>query len=563
MVDESSPDCSIIEDPISNPDNCALDRFSVSSKFPPQNENETCSKHSSLSKRINIRSKHSTINVVMTRLCYLCYCLDPLNESTLKKDMNNSSSLKTRSGKRSRKGIKTYKYHEYIPCPHSGNGLTKSKILEKTHLMKTALTVPKNKTKSNLDMEVQQEQLLLQLHLLRQQYPALMPKIYNDLVTQLSQIEEKEEAAKRKYTLEELESMTVTSLKVLCKEHNVPSTGKKAELITRLKSSRTALSNKDTDSIIKPESSKIKLESKTSLELGALSPGGEGDDLTQSANLDCVPDQISISSPLSEISQYSAASSDSYTENCSPHNPQRAECDEIPKLTSLSDPDHSINEFNGLQNLDAVKFLDDSFNNVQCGYQRSSANDGTGKKQLFKYTTDSRLSASSSLPAINEYQQKLPSIPCHSKNNFSSITEDVGVYDLLQQLDSYEKYEKYEMNLNRSLPTYQHRNETGYPYQEQYYSGGVHHGYSGDLQMKSMGYDQSSYQGLPFTENISCPPPYTPDMSMEWNTPLASNDPFSLSDLHYDVNEYGGFGRSGNFQEIYHNSLPNSIDCDI
>ena len=487
-------------------------------------------------------------------------CLDPLNESTLKKDMNNSSSLKTRSGKRSRKGIKTYKYHEYIPCAHSGNGLTKSKILEKTHLTKTALTIPKNKNKSNLDMEVQQEQLLLQLHLLRQQYPALMPKIYNDLVTQLSQIEEKEEAAKRKYTLEELESMTVMSLKVLCKEHNVPSTGKKAELITRLKSSKTALVNKDsTDSIIKPESSK-EFESRTSLELGGHSQGGEGDDLTQSSNLDSVSEQISINSPLSEVSQYSAASSNSYTENCSPHNPQQTDCDDISKVTSLSDPDHSINEFS-LQNLDAVKFLDDSFSNVPCGYQRNSADDVIIKKQLFKYPTDNRLTSSSSLPAINDYQQKIPSIPSLSKQNFTSITEDVGVYDLLQQLDSYEKY---EMNLNRSLPTYQHRSETGYPYEEQYYpGGGIHHGYNHDLHMKPMGYDQSSYQGLPFTENVTCPPPYTPDMSMEWTTPLASSDPFSLSDLHYDINEYGGFGRSGNFQDIYHNSLPNSIDCDI
>ena len=418
--------------------------------------------------------------------------------------MNNSSSLKTRSSKRSRKGIKTYKYHEYIPCPHSGNGLAKSKILGKTHLTKTALTVPKNKNKSNLDMEVQQEQLLLQLHLLRQQYPALMPKIYNDLVTQLSQIEEKEEAAKRKYTLEELESMTVTSLKVLCKEHNVPSTGKKAELIMRLKSSRTALVHKDsTDYFIKPESSKVDLESRTSLELGGNSPGGEGDDLSQSANLDSVPEQISINSPLSEVSQNSAASSDSYTENCSPHNPQRTDCDDMSKVTSLSDPDRNIHEFNSMQNLGGVKFLDDSYNIPCTVYQRSSADDVMNKKQLFKYTTDNRLTSSSSLPAINEFQPKLPSIPCHSKHNFNGITEDGGVYDLLQQLDSYEKY---EMNLNRSLPAYQHRNETGYPYEEQYFSEGVHHGYNNDLPMKPVGYEQNSWsQGL-FLRKHHLPP---------------------------------------------------------
>ncbi|KAI6651767.1 MKL/myocardin-like protein 1 isoform X2 [Oopsacas minuta] len=542
LVEESSPDCSIVEESITNQDNSVLDNFTVSSKFPPQDESETSSRHSSLSKRINIRN--------------------PPNESTLKKDLISSSSLKTRSSKRPRKGIKTYKYHEYIPCPHSGNGLTKSKILEKTRLTKTALTESKSKNKSNLDVEVQQEQLLLQLHLLRQQYPDLMPGIYNDLVTQLSQIEGKEQIAKRRYTLDELESMTVTSLKVLCKEHSLPSTGKKAELVMRLKNTNNVLIDKEdlTETMVKPESNKVELESRKSLDI---STDKEGDELTQTKNLDCVSEQININSPLSEISQYSAASPDSYTDNC---NAQRTDCEDIAKMTSLSDPDHSVNEFNSLHTMDAVKFLDDSYthipnglfsqNTIQSGNQRSSVNDVITKKQLTKYPIDNRIS-SSSLPSISGYQPKLPAISSHNKHNFNNIAEDSEVSDLLEQLDSFEKY---EMNLNRSLPTYQPRPNVNYPYEGQYYPE-----FNNGIQMKPMGYDPNPYIEVPYTDNITCPPPYTPDMSMEWNTPLATNDPFSLNELNYDVNhlEYGGLGRSSEFQDIYHNSVPNSIDCDI
>ena len=415
-------------------------------------------------------------------------------------------------------------------------------------------------------MEVQQEQLLLQLHLLRQQYPALMPRIYNELVSQLSQIDGKEALAKRRYTLEELDGMTVTSLKQLCKEHSLPSTGKKAELVTRLKACNRVLVNKEVliERTGTPDSCIIKLEVESD------------EQIKQSINsLDSVPDQINaaISSPISEVSQFSAPSTNSYGDNCSSAGkPGVSTNDEMSKVTSLSDRDHGIlsNELDSLPGVDAVKYLESSFNsvpngmfmpgssynNIQCEYpQRNSIDEVHTKKHLFKYQSES-----SSLPSINGYQQNLPPIPPHNAA-FSSLSQDRAVSELLRELDSFEEY---GMDLNRSAPTYQPRSNPNHSYEDPYYTG-LQAPYNYDISripLKPMEFDSNSYLDTPFHGELSCPPPYSSDMCMEYNAPIIpSNDLFPLSEFHY-TNPHE-FGRIDPFEDIYHNSMHSSIDCDI
>ena len=509
--------------------------------------------------------------------------IDPPNESALKKDLISSSSLKTRSVKKPRKNIKTYKYHEYIPCTHSGNGLTKNKILEKTHLNKTALSESKARNKNNLDMEVQQEQLLLQLHLLRQQYPSLMPRIYNDLVSQLSQIDGKEARVKRRYTLEEFDGMTVTSLKQLCKEHSLPSTGKKAELVTRLTACNGVIINREdlTERTGSPDSNirKSEVENQKYLETGA-PPRKESDEhskLKQSINsLDSVPEQISaaISPPLSDASQYSAPSSDSYG-TYSPDSRLGAistKCEEMTKATSLSDPNHGMlaNEFDSLPGVDAVKYLENSFNsmpdgmflpdssysNIHCEYQQRNPDRVSKKKQLFNYQLGNiGLDVSSSLPNINGYQQNRP-----HNTSFSNLSQYRDVSDLLRDLDSLEEY---GMNLNRSLPTYQPTTNPNQSYEDPYYPV-LQAPYSYDncrIPLKPMEYDSNSYLETAYPGEVSCPSVYSSDMCMEYNTPVAPNDLFPLNEFDYNSNNE--FGRIEAFEDIYHNSMHTSIDCDI
>ena len=505
----------------------------------------------------------------------------------MKKDLISSNSLKTRSGKKPRKNIKTYKYHEYIPCPHSGNGLTKNKILEKTHLNKTALSESKALNKNNLDMEVQQEQLLLQLHLLRQQYPALMPNIYTELVSRLSQIDGKEALAKRRYTLDELDSMTVTSLKQLCKEHSLPSTGKKAELITRLTACNRAIIDKEdlTEYAGSPSSniSKLEVENKRYMETGGRSPKETDEQIKQAINsLDSVPEQINnatISSPLSDLSQYSAPSSDSYVENYSPDNRHAAinsttQCKELSKAASLTESEHGMlsNEFDSLPGVDAVKYLESSFNsmhnglfmpessynNIQCEYQqRNPANiaSTSTKKQLFKYHSGQMgLNSSSSLPNINSYQQNLPPIPPHH----TSFSQDKAVSELLRELDSFEEY---GMDMNRSIPTFQPRSNPTQTYEDPYYPGlPAPYSYNCRVPMKPMEFDSNSYLDTPFPGDINCPA-YTSDICMDYNTPMASTDLFPYTEFPY--NNTNEMVRIDAFEDIYHNSMHTSIDCDI
>ena len=517
----------------------------------------------------------STPECTVLRLDYIY--LDPPTESPLKKDLSSSSSLKTRSGKRPRKGIKTYKYHEYIPCNNSSNGLTKCKILEKTQLTKTALTESKGRSKASVDMEVQQEQLLLQLHLLRQQYPSLMPNIYNQLVTQLSQIEGKAAAPKRSYTLEEVEAMTVSSLKAVCKENSLPSTGKKAELVLRLRGCKgVVVERTESVDVSKQEAPGSTLDPELSRqEIGGQSPGSKnGDDPANQAQSpnphfsELAQEQMNslIASPLSVLSQYSGASSDSLqSDNCSSAgkaaqlNVQMRESEELSKIADRDHPNFS-NEFECSQ--DAVKYLDDSLCQIRSNHQ-ICIEENSFDNSKYKFPPDE---VGNTNPHVYKLQQEHPnfttsslppSIPAfHPKVPLNNPAQSEMV-DLMHQLDSFDHY---EMNLNRSLPahTYDHRPSAQFP---PYYPG--------DTQVypdKPIGYppDSSSFLDHPYPDDMLSSSNYPIDM-MDWNTPTA-DDPYTLNEFsNYDYAHMGldYIGRNPSLQNsIFHSSMNSSIEHD-